>query len=234
MKKSILIALLIFLSWGCSDSSKSNQEEQSVTESASSNYEIITEVQSETPGKAQLLEYAVYTDTLYSEVALKTAVMDIYDRCKNKDVFENHEAATVIAVYLYTSKGAIKDKSDWIAMLMKSPNSAEPYISFNQFKISALSKLQDKFKSKDEIELDKIKKHLKGKGIDLCDLSDEIKKTELDNIHRADAKYPDYGEKHMAMIDQLDEQFYNGLKRRYNLDDAMLSRISVFAMSYCK
>jgi len=195
---------------------------------------MIDEVQSETPGKAQLLEYAAYTDSIYSEDALRSVVMDIYDRAKDKNVFESHDVATVIAVYLFTFKKAIQDKSDWIAMLMKSPNSADPYISFNQFKISALSKLRDKIKSKDELELEKLKNHLQKNGVDLCDLSDEIKRMELLNIHKADARYPDYGEKHMEMIDQLDEQFYNELKRRYDLNDTMLSRISVFAMSYCK
>jgi hypothetical protein len=61
-----------------------------------------------------------------------------------------------------------------------------------------------------------------------------LKKMELDNIHKADAKYPDYGDKHMEMIDQLDAQSYKALRKKYNLNEDMLSKVSIFAMSYCK
>ena len=128
----------------------------------------------------------------------------------------------------------MKDKADWIAMLVKSPNDAEPRINFNNFKLTALANLKDNIKSKDEIVLEKLKSYLKIRRLDLCTLSDMLKKMELDNIHKADAKYPDYGDRHMAMIDQLDAQSYKQLMNKYNLSEDMLGKVSMFAMSYCK
>ncbi len=197
-------------------------------------YEVLNETKYETGYKAQLVEYAFYKDTVYTKEALTNTVMEIYNLNRNKDVFENHDSPTVVGVYLFTSKEAIKDKADWIAMLSKSPNDTEPIVSFNQFKLTALANLSDNIKSEDEIQLEKLKSYLKKRGLDLCTLSDMLKKLELDNIHKADAKYPDYGEKHMAMIDRLDAQSYRLLKKKYNLNEDMLSKVSIFAMSYCK
>lgn len=239
MKKLFIYVLLIFLCIGCTNSNLQEESKEQIKKTVEqsqkkNNFEIIDEVKSETVGKAQLIEYAIYTDTIYTTAALESTLMDIYNEHKDKRVFENHETATVIAVYLFTSKQIYKDKAEWIAMLIKSPNSDQPNISFNNFKITALNNLSDNVKSKDEIELDKLKAYLKKRGLDLCQLSDLIKKTELDNIHRAKAKYPDYGNKHMAMIDRLDEEFYNNLKRKYKISKNMLSKVSIFAMSYCK
>lgn len=197
-------------------------------------YEVINEEKYETSYKAQLTEYAFYKDSIYTKEALKNVVMGIYNLNKDKNVFKAHNKATVLGVYLFTSKEAIKDKADWIAMLVKSPNDTEPRVSFNDFKITALININDNVKSKDEIVLEKLKSYLKKRGLDLCTLSDMLKKMELDNIHKADAKYPDYGDKHMAMIDRLDAQSYSHLKKKYNLNEEMLSKVSIFAMSYCK
>ncbi|RZK26819.1 MAG: hypothetical protein EOO43_01650 [Flavobacterium sp.] len=197
-------------------------------------YEVVNEKKYETSYKAQLTEYAFYKDSIYTEEVLTDVVMQIYNLNKDKNVFKAHDKATVVGVYLFTSKEAIKDKADWIAMLSKSPNDTEPIVSFNQFKLTALANLSDNIKSEDEIQLEKLKSYLKKRGLDLCTLSDILKKMELDNIHKADAKYPDYGEKHMAMIDRLDAQSYKQLKKKYNLNEDMLSKVSIFAMSYCK
>jgi hypothetical protein len=48
-------------------------------------------------------------------------------------VFEYHNVAMVLGVYMFTFKDAYEDKSDWIAMLIKVPGSEEPRISFNNF-----------------------------------------------------------------------------------------------------
>lgn len=197
-------------------------------------YEVINEEKYETSYKAQLTEYAFYKDSIFTEEALTNVVIGIYNLNKDKNVFKAHDKATVVGVYLFTSKEAIKDKGDWIAMLVKSPSDTEPRVSFNNFKLTALANLKDNIKSKDEIVLEKLKSYLKKRGLDLCALSDMLKKMELDNIHKADAKYPDYGEKHMAMIDRLDAQSYEKLMNKYNLNEAMLSKVSIFAMTYCK
>ncbi|SES06512.1 hypothetical protein [Pedobacter rhizosphaerae] len=210
--------------------------EKKVTPSikATIKYEVINEQKLETNYKAQLIEYAIYKDTIYTKEALEDAVLEIYNLNSNKDVFETHDKATVLAVYLFTSKEAFKDKSNWIAMLIKGPNENEPRITYNDFKITALSNSANNVKTKDEIELEKLKIYLQKRGLDLCILWEMLKKIELDNIHKADAKYPDYGDKHMAMIDQLDKQSYRNLRKKYQLSDDMLSKVSIFAMSYCK
>jgi len=160
--------------------------------------------------------------------------MDIYNRNREKNVFINHDRATVMGVYLFTSKEAYKDKADWIAMLIKGPMDAEPMVSYNRFKITALNNLADNVKSKDEIALEKLKRYLDKRGLDLCSLSDLLKKIELDNIHKADAEHPDFGPEHLAMVERLDNQSYRKLKRKYNLSEDKLTEVSVFAMSYCK
>lgn len=238
---AVLFSILIAVN-GCTNSSKlTNQETNRSINSDTSNfsqsnfqYEVLNEEKSETSGKAQLLEYAFYKDTVYTEDALRDVLMKIYNLNKNKNVFENHDSATVIAVYLFTSRDAMKDKADWIAMLVKGPNEAEPRISFNDFKITSLNGINDNVKSQDEIELEKLNLHLKERGLELCALSDLLKKIELDNIHKADAKYPDYGTKHLAMIDALDAQSYNNLIKKYKLNKNMLNKVSIFAMAYCK
>ncbi|CAH0185976.1 MULTISPECIES: hypothetical protein [unclassified Pedobacter] len=204
------------------------------TVKATIKYEVINEQKLETSYKAQLIEYAIYKDTIYTKEALEDAVLEIYNLNSIKDVFETHDKATVLAVYLFTSKEAFKDKSNWIAMLIKGPNENKPRITYNDFKITALNNSADNVKTKDEIEVEKLKAYLQKRGLDLCILWEMLKKIELDNIHKADAKYPDYGDKHMALIDQLDEQSYRNLRKKYKLSDDMLSKVSIFAMSYCK
>jgi len=225
---------------GCTDpSKKEKQDKASVVNDhaelqSESRFEVISEEKRETSLKAQLIEYAWYKDTIYSKDVLTSTILDIYDLNKDKDVFENYDAPSVIGVYLFTSKEAMKDKAEWIAMLSKGPNDLEPKISFNEFKLTALNTANDNVKSKDEIELDKLNSYLKKRGLELCSLADLLKKIELENIHKADAKYPDYGEEHMAMIDRLDAQSYRKLRTEYKLSDDMLSKVAVFAMAYCK
>jgi hypothetical protein len=226
------LALLTLAIFSCS--SPETQTGEKTNSSVSNNYEILSEDKYETSGKAQLLEYAVYKDSIYTKDALEKIVIKIYDLSRDKNIFKHHDAPTVIGVYLYTSQNAFKDKAEWIAMLTKGPNDSEPRVSFNDFKITALHGQSDSSKSDDEIELEKLKSYLKERGLELCTLSDTLKKVELDNIHKADAKYPDYGDKHMAMIEQLDAQFYESLKRKYKLNDNVITKVVIFAMSYCK
>jgi hypothetical protein len=85
---------------------------------------------------------------VFSKEVLGSVVSEIYEISRGKDVFEQHGQATVVAVYLFTSQAAMKDKSEWIAMLMKGPNDNEPKITFNEFKLNALQDLLDDHKSK--------------------------------------------------------------------------------------
>lgn len=236
---AILFTTLVTLS-GCTDSSKQVDEDKATAVDAYTDYkiddrfEVISEEKKETSLKAQLLEYAWYKDTIYSKDALTKAILEIYNFNKDKDVFENYDAPSVMAVYLFTSKEAMKDKAEWIAMLSKGPGDLEPRVIFNEFKLTALNTTNDNVKSRDEIELDKLKSYFTKRGLEVCELADLLKKIELENIHKADAKYPDYGEEHMAMIHRLDAQSYRKLKAKYKLSDDMLSKVSVFGMAYCK
>lgn len=232
MNKFVNLLMLVSVIVACT-SSKSEDETLSI-QTQTLNYEVLSESKLETSYKAQLIEYAICKDTIYTEETLSIILSDIYKRNKDKNVFNEHEKATVVAVFLFTSRDTFKDKANWIAKLTNGPDDAEPQITFNSYKMSALSKSYDTVKNEDEIELEKLKAYLLKRGLGLCSLSDTLKKIELDNIHKADAKYPDYGDKHMAMIEKLDEQSYRNLRKKYKLSDDMLSKVSVFAMSYCK
>jgi hypothetical protein len=200
----------------------------------SHSYKVISEEKMETSYKAQLIEYVWYKDTVYTEDALRNTILEIYNNNKDKNVFDTHDSPTVIATYLFTSKEAMKDKSEWIAMMIKGPNDTEPNVSYNRFKVTALNDLKDNIKSKDEIELDKLNAYLNERGLELCSLADQLKKLELDNIHKADAKYPDFGEEHMAMTERLDAQGYKKLRIKYRLSEDVFVKVSIFAGSYCK
>lgn len=237
--KAGIFFLVVFSSINCTGPAKKMEsqaalEPNKVEVSTLEHFEMIDELKSETPGKAQLLEYAVYTDTLYTEEALNSTLMDIYNRNRSKDVFDSHNRATVIGVYLFTSKKTYEDKSNWIAMLIKGPNDSEPYISYNCFKVKALREQRDQIKSKDEIELEKLNRYLGKRGLELCSFSAKLLKMEQDHIDEADASYPDFGPEHLAMVDRLDEEVYRALKKKYKLTDDMLTEVHVFAMSYCK
>jgi hypothetical protein len=236
MKYILSLTLLVFVISGCSGPDPKAEEttKKSVHPKGKVNYEIISEEIYETGSKNQLVVYAFYKDSIYTKVALENTVKEIFEVNRDKDVFKNHKSATVLGVSLFTSKEAIKDKSEWIAMLTKGPDDAEPRILFNDFKISALNDLNDNIKSEEEIELEKLNVYLKKRGLELCPLSDTLKKIELDNIHKADAKYPDYGDKHMAMIEQLQAQSYKNMTKKYNLNEDVFMKVSMLAMSYCK
>lgn len=160
---AILFTALITITSCTSPSKPTTQETGQSTKSDISNigrsnlqYEVLNEEKSETIGKAQLIEYAIYKDTIYTKDALRNIVVEIYNLNKNKNVFEKHDSPTVVAVYLFTSEDAMKDKAEWIAMLVKGPNEPEPRVSFNDFKITALNNIIDNVKSENEIELEKL------------------------------------------------------------------------------
>jgi hypothetical protein len=197
-------------------------------------YEILKEEKNETSGKAQLVEYAVYKDSTYTKEALEEVIMDIYKANHEKNVFEEHDAPTVFGIYLYTSPRAAEDKAEWIAMLTQTPGHPTPDITYNDFKIVALSGLNDNVKSDAEIEVDKLNTYLKERGLELCSLSELLKKNYADNIHQADAKYPDFGEKHQEMIDTLNAQFKRELCQKYNMNEDMLANVYTYAPGYCK
>lgn len=197
-------------------------------------YEILKEESDETSGKAELVEYAVYKDSTYTKEALEEVIMDIYNANHEKNVFKQHDAPTVFGIYLYTSQHAADDKAGWIAMLMQTPGQSTPDISYNDRKIAALSGQQDKVESEDEVEFKKLNAYLKERGLELCSLAELMKKTHVDNIHKADAQFPDYGDKHMAMIDTLNAQSDRELMQKYNMDEDMLGNVAIYALSYCK
>lgn len=219
----LLISITISL-YSCSD----NQTKIS--------YRIISEEKVETNNKAQLIEYAVYLDSTYSQEELKIVLLDIYDDYKDKDVFEKFDAPTVIGVNIYTSEDLAKnDKSSWIAMLSKYPNKNEPTFSFNDYKINSLQGLNDNEESKDEIALKELKSYLQERDLELCSLYKQLGDMELDCIHKADAKFPnfDYPE-HINYSEKLMEEERKKILTNYNLADSIYTTVIVFGMSYCK
>lgn len=204
--------------------------------SHSPNYVIIEEERVETNGKAQLIEYVALKEESYSEENLKKVMLEVYYKNKDKDVFEKFDAATVFGVKVFTSEKIYKDdKSAWIAMLTKTLTHAEPSLSFNKRKIKSLSGLKDETKSKDEIILEKINNYLQERNLDLCSLNNHLGKIELDCIHKADAKYPNYDyPQHTDLTDKLIKQEREKLIKKYNLNDSIFIYVGVFSMSYCK
>jgi hypothetical protein len=203
--------------------------------SSMTNYEIVNEEKTETSTKAQLIEYVVYKDTIYTEDLLKKVLLDVYDKNKDKNLFTNHNSPTVFGIYLFTSKEiAEKDKSAWVAMLMKGPRDPEPRLSYNDLKIKSLQGLNDNIKSEDEVAYEELTKYLEERNLELCSFYTQLGDMELDCIHKADAKYPDYGIKHNEYSNKLMEEEREKLAKKYNLADSIFINVSVFAMSYCK
>ena len=220
-----LTIILQFLFINCNNNS----------DSSTLNYEIFNEEKTETSNKAQLLEYVVYKDTIYSEDLFKKVLLDVYDKNKDKNLFANHNAPAVFGVYLFTSKEvAEKDKSAWVAMLMKGPSDSEPRLSYNDFKIKSLQGLNDNIKSGDEIAYEKLIKYLDERNLELCSFNTQLINLESDCIHKADAKYPDYGLKHSDYSDKLIDEERKKMSKKYNLEDSIFIYVSVFAMNYCK
>lgn len=198
-------------------------------------YEIVNEEKTETSNKAQLIEYVVYKDTVYTQALLEKVLLDVYDKNKDRNLFANHDSPTVFGAYLFTSKEiSEKNKSAWIAMLTKGPKDSEPRLLFNDLKIKSLQGLNDNIKSEDEVAYEKLTAYLEERNLELCSFHTQLQDMELDCIHKADAKYPDYGIKHNEYSQKLMEEEREKLAKQHNLADSIFTRVSVFAMSYCK
>jgi|GEM_PF-1394394 len=219
------------------DTQKETKEmENDANNETSKKYEIINEESYETSNKAQLTEYVIYKDTVYTESALKNVLLSIYERNKNKDIFDNFNAPTVFGIYVYTSKEVLKfDKSAWICMLTKGPLDSEPSLRFNQIKLESLQGLNDNKKSADEIALDNLNEYLEKRGLKLCPFYKQLGDMELDCIHKADAKFPnfDYPEHH-DYSEKLMKNERKKLSAKYNLGDSIFVKVAVFGMGYCR
>lgn len=200
------------------------------------NFEIVNEEKYETSNKAQLVEYVVYKDTTYTQDALKKVLIDVYDKNKNKDLFKNYDAPTVFATYVFTSSEIFKsDKGAWICMLTKGPLDSEPRLSFNDFKLKSLQGLNDNEKSEDEIALDKLNEYLEERGLELCSFYKQLGDMELECIHKADAKYPNYDyPKHGDYSEKCMKEERKKISAKYDLADSIFVRVAVFGMNYCK
>ncbi|WP_310556720.1 hypothetical protein [Flavobacterium sp.] len=197
-------------------------------------YEVLKEEKKETSGKALLIEYVVYNDTVYKEETLKNIVLEVYEKNKNKDLFDNFDAPTVVNVYLFTSVEAANDKSEWICMLSKSLTSTEPTISFNNLKMNSLSGLNDNIKDESEIAYENLKKYLNDRNLDLCSFYKELGRMELESIHTADAKYPDFGAKHTEYVESIRKAEREKLIQKYNLNDSIFGQVTTYGIAYCK
>jgi hypothetical protein len=228
-----IIILLVLAMISCQTSNGDKGVSESTVEL--NNYEIIEELPSETFNKAQILYYAHYTDSVYSEKALSKVLVDIYGKAKHKDYFDNFNSPTVIGVYLFTSKEtAQKDKSSWIAMLSKGPSDQSPRLSYNSLKISGLQGLNDSVKSKDEIYYENLNQYLQERGLQLCSFAERLGQMEDECIRLADKKYPNFGIEHSDYSFQLMKERRKEIASTYNLVDSIFGSVAVFSMTYCK
>lgn len=198
-------------------------------------YKIQNKEKSEMGSKAQLKIYAYLTTEPTTKEELENTINKIYIENKNESGYKNFISPTVMAIYLFTSENKIKEMPDqWIAMLSKGPNDIQPHISIDDLKLKSQSGLTDNNKSEDEIEMERLTKYLKQRGLELCTFYKRLGDMELDCIHKADKKYPDFGIKHSDYSEKLMEEERMKLKRKYNLSDDTFISVSVFGGSYCK
>lgn len=199
-------------------------------------FEVFHDESSESSMKAQWLVYAKYLDTNYSHEALSSVIQSIYSLYENKSGFENHSSPTVVGIYMYTSKDVyLKDKSGWICMLFKGPLDASPGINYNDIKLEVLVGLQDTIKSKDEIAIENLKSLLNSKGLDLCQLKDDLSELNKQCLKRAELKYPEFD---FPQYDDYVEKIYSEEKHKLALEigvpDSVLVNVSWYGYSYCK
>jgi hypothetical protein len=251
MKKILLCVSILFLvlSVGCKTDNKKNEtaEELTIAEELSPgeiefreqkkrlNYQIVENIKSETPVKAQIKVTAVFEDSIHSKGDLDFILLDIYIRSKSLDVFENHKKATVIVIYLFESiETAETNKEKWIAMLQKGPQDENPKFSYNESRLNALQDAGDNIKSRDEIAKERLEIYLSSKNISPCQLYEEFGSYEIDNIHKADAKYPDYGLKHGDYVSELNKESKDRILRKHSIDDSIYIKTVVYGTFYCK
>lgn len=210
-------------------------EIEKTTEKRKLDYEIVNTDIIETKYKAQITKYVVYNDSIFNKDALSDVLLEVYFSNKKAKGFKNFEEPTVVAVYVFTSEEQAKsDKGAWIAMLVKGPDDESPRLSYNELKLKSLAGLNDKVKSKDEIALDNLNEYLGKRNVTLCDLYKQFGSYELDNIHKADAKYPDYGKEHTAYVTKLDKADKKRIMTKYKLADSIFTQTIVYGMGYCK
>lgn len=209
--------------------------EPSVAEGKLLKYSVFNKVKSETRNKAQVLLYAYLEQEPTTESELENTLIDLYEQNKNEDGYNNFDRPTVVGAYLFTSKKlGQQDKAAWIGMLMKGPNDAQPRISIDKLKLKGQRGLKDNETSEDEVVLANLNKTLAKRGLELCSFSKQLSDIELECIHKADRRYPDYGMDHMAYVDKLTEAEMVKIQKRHRLSDDIFTKVSVFAGVYCK
>ena len=210
-------------------------ENEIIPERRQFDYEIVNTDVVETKNKAQVTKYVAYKDSIYNKDALSDVMLEVYFRNRKAQVFKNFEEPTVVAVYVFTSiEQAKNDRSSWISMLVKGPNDESPNLTYNEMKLKSLSGLNDEVKSKDEIALENLNEYLEKRDVTLCDLYKQFGSYELDNIRKADVKFPDYGKEHTDYVTKLNKADRNRIMSKYNLTDSIYTKTIVFGMSYCK
>lgn len=75
---------------------------------------------------------------------------------------------------------------------------------------------------------------LQKRGLELCTFYKQLGDMEIDCIHKADKRYPNFGVKHSDYSEKLMEAERNKLKKKYKLSDDTFVNVSVFGGSYCK
>ena len=230
MKKNnlpVLIFAFLLTFSNCKNDAKienieSNSTKSTVIDSPTINkkvlaYKVQNKEKSETSNKAQLKIYAYLTTEPTTKEELENTINEIYIENKNESGYKNFSSPTVIGIYLYTSENKAKEMPDqWISMLSKGPNDTQPRISIDDFKLKSQSGLLDNEKSDDEIELERLTKYLQQRELELCTFYKRLGDMELDCIHVADKKYPDFGIKHSEYSEKLMEAERKKLKKNTN------------------
>jgi hypothetical protein len=198
-------------------------------------FKILNKEKYETGNKAQLKIYAYLLNKPGTKEGLENTIINIYEENKNEGGYKNFTEPTVVTIYLFTSENKVKEMPDqWIAMLSKGPDDSMPRISIDDLKLKSQAGLNDTHKSEDEIELERLTKYLQKRGLKLCAFYKQIGDMELDCIHKADKRYPDFGINHGDYAEKLMVAERKKLIKKYKISDETLISVNVFGGSYCK
>lgn len=89
--------------------------------------------------------------------------------------------------------------------------------------------------NKDLEKLNELKHYLSVRDLELCSFYEDLQKMELECIHKADDKFPDFDvPAHGDYVASLIKAERKKIATKFNIIDAKLDEIAVFAVYYCK
>lgn len=193
-------------------------------------YEILEIKPYESSNKAQINVRAYITDDFKSKDELKNTAIKIKNNTINEVKFKNYSQATSFALFLYPGKATAERQGMWLLKYAKAPVDLIYEFSYNDKMIEA--QRIKKEKSEDDIAFDKFNEKLSNKNTSICEIYNID--YDLENIRKADKKYPNFGIKHSEYVSELNKKDKNKIFKKYNINKDDYVKITAFGMLYCK